>query len=516
MILGWVACVILRVRKMTIDLTEIKAAPQLNPYIPCSYQRYEPCKWGWGNGLIDCGRCPVTKSLGVPDVGYSFAPSPLGLRYEMVCYSPHSYVDECDIYYAEINGYPNWSQQFNKLYHHLEDWLRNKKNTVRVNSNYRKCLDMLLANFILADDANRQLLIPKKRESSVRRNPQDLGYKVVQLILGYLKEHRLIYEMTGPADQNYGGATWYIPSKRLLDQLNRNEVSARLHPETLLLDYKKYRADTKKWVTVRLPEQLLETARNLQLPAQAHASVWRNHAATLYGKRINPDVWRVFNGSLDAGGRFYGSFQNIKREDRQAILIDSEETVEPDFTAFHIYILYANQGLQCHGDPYFIDGFDRETVKSVGLMMMNHESRSRFIGQITRSGNPETKSLYLSHNNLAKTYRLNGHKPPQKPEKLKGFIENIPDNQDGSELLEAVENAHPLISDSLFIRGLGLSLQFQDSQIMASMLSELSNMGIPVLPIHDSVRCKKSDKNSVIEVMQNSYQELTGFDCSVV
>jgi len=71
---------------------------------------------------------------------------------------------------------------------------------------------------------------------------------------------------------------------------------------------------------------------------------------------IIPDksLHRVFNnGSLECGGRYYGSFhQSIKKSWRKTILINGNPVLEPDFVAHHIRLLYNMEGIDYRDDPY--------------------------------------------------------------------------------------------------------------------------------------------------------------------
>ena len=58
---------------------------------------------------------------------------------------------------------------------------------------------------------------------------------------------------------------------------------------------------------------------------------------------------------------------------------------------------------------------------------------------------------------------------------------------------------------------IGLELQYYDSEIMGGCLLSLAKQNVPVLPVHDSIRCKISDREKVIEAMLNSYEQCTGF-----
>lgn len=77
-------------------------------------------------------------------------------------------------------------------------------------------------------------------------------------------------------------------------------------------------------------------------------------------RRFSPQTRAVFsNGSFEHGGRLYsavqegmGNWQSMPQAQRKTILIDNRPTVELDFDAFHITMLYAVEGLQLALKPY--------------------------------------------------------------------------------------------------------------------------------------------------------------------
>jgi len=62
-----------------------------------------------------------------------------------------------------------------------------------------------------------------------------------------------------------------------------------------------------------------------------------------------------------------------------------------------------------------------------------------------------------------------------------------------------------------FSSGEGIKLQYQDSQIMESILLSCMKQNIPVLPVHDSVICPISNKDIVYDIMREEYKKRLGF-----
>lgn len=68
---------------------------------------------------------------------------------------------------------------------------------------------------------------------------------------------------------------------------------------------------------------------------------WGDHTVYLRMK----ELYRVYNGAWDLGGRFYGGWwQQLRASDRKHLLIDGRETVEVDYNVLHPRLLYAQVG----------------------------------------------------------------------------------------------------------------------------------------------------------------------------
>ena len=89
---------------------------------------------------------------------------------------------------------------------------------------------------------------------------------------------------------------------------------------------------------------------------------------------------RIFNNSsFKDGGRLYGGWwQGVPREHRHRIRINRMNTVEVDFSAMHLNLIYWLEDLSVPDDPYTLPGFPkatREVVKKCLLTMINAKNR---------------------------------------------------------------------------------------------------------------------------------------------
>lgn len=185
----------------------------------------------------------------------------------------------------------------------------------------------------------------------------------------------------------------------------------------------------------------------------------------------NRRLKRIYNnGSFEKGGRFYGGWwQSLPREYRKHIRINGKLTVEIDFSNMHPFILYARRGLQLDSDAYIIKGLSRKKAKTVFNLLLNKESL-----------------------NKPKNYNPNdweGHEW--------GDLKNL-----------VIKHHKPIIE--FFGRGVGLDLQYMDSQVAEKVMLHFTSSGYPCLPLHDSFIVHHALKDELTEVMKKAYIDVLG------
>ena len=149
---------------------------------------------------------------------------------------------------------------------------------------------------------------------------------------------------------------------------------------------------------------------------------------------------------------------------RDRLLIDGEKVCEPDWSSLHPHMLYRMNDIDLEGDAYDIDlDVDRVEVKKAFSTMVNAK-------------------------------RMN--------EKYE------------SPLFDAILKKHDPISD-LFFKDLGIQLMAQDSDIIINCLGRLLDLGIPGLPMHDSMVCRKRDVDTVASVMDEEFVKYMGWSCPI-
>jgi hypothetical protein len=73
---------------------------------------------------------------------------------------------------------------------------------------------------------------------------------------------------------------------------------------------------------------------------------------------------RVFNDSLDRGGRLYSPWQSLcQKKNRSKIFMNETKCIELDYIGLHPKLLYASEvGTSYEQDPYLMDGLEKESI----------------------------------------------------------------------------------------------------------------------------------------------------------
>lgn len=197
-------------------------------------------------------------------------------------------------------------------------------------------------------------------------------------------------------------------------------------------------------------------------------------------------LYRVFNSlDFDKGGRFYGGWwEGIPSEYRAKLLINGKRTEELDFGSLHPTILYAKHGLSLPKDAYEIT-IQPSTVPE-------GQSRSDFRKVVKRAFN----AMLNAENRLNTSPRnLNLHSWGIRWE----------------EIVAAIERKHELIAGEFF-SGVGLELQYEDSQIAEEVMMTFAKQQglVPLLPVHDSFICHHGYKKDVLKLMHDIFKARYG------
>lgn len=207
-------------------------------------------------------------------------------------------------------------------------------------------------------------------------------------------------------------------------------------------------------------------------------------------------VHRVFNrGDFGKGGRFFGAWwQGCPKEWRNEIFINDAPTAEQDYSSVHIALLYAKKGIDYYkdhgGDAYQIDTPDflqtkkqtRAYTKSLFLMAINASTDRKAFGAFRKAMNDDGDPI----GGTLKDSQL-------------------------QVIIDALRSRHPEIADGLGSDA-GIELMNQDAHITEHVIKRFTEVGIPVLTIHDSYIVAYGDTPMLDGVLTEAYEKLTGFN----
>ena len=202
-------------------------------------------------------------------------------------------------------------------------------------------------------------------------------------------------------------------------------------------------------------------------------------------------LYRVFN-SLDfnKGGRFYGGWwEGIPSEYRAKLLINGKRTEELDFSSLHPTILYAKHGLALPKDAYELSLRPTKFPKGKSIVDFRKVVKRAFNAMLNAN-----KKL---------------HAPPRELALHEWGIK-------WGELVSAIRDQHTPIANEFF-SGVGLTLQYEDSQIAEKLMIQFAqaNGMVPLLPVHDSFICHHGYAKEVREMMVKSFKERFGVKVNV-
>jgi hypothetical protein len=202
---------------------------------------------------------------------------------------------------------------------------------------------------------------------------------------------------------------------------------------------------------------------------------------------------RVFSrGSLIKGGRFYGGWwEVIPSEFRPYITINGLATAEVDFREIHPRMLYIlNRSAIPAGDLYD-DGWRDPAHPAYDPKKEPYRTRrSLFKTAFNAILNDDTGRFRFEEADLATARHL-------------GLTLRA--------IRQTLFRKHPLLKQ-VAGTGVGLDLQFIDSQIAEHTMIILMRQGIPCLPVHDSFIVPRHQASQLIKAMRGAFRAATGHD----
>jgi len=368
---------------------------------------------------------------------------------------------------------------------------------------HKKGLKLILINLVVSK--GEKVLISRDNNLKVipRYNALDVGGTAVNTATDELERLEYIHLIKGKNLPYGNGIRSSMQAASILNVL-LEKITLRLVPSELVLLREGELGGSKKLIdytdtprTVRIREEL--TAYN-KLLENVHIELRDPSDLTVLKDLNHQIVQRKFidTGEVDiqgrplfnSGGRSYSAWSNLRGSaERPHIFIDGQPTIELDYQASAVNVIYkALTGVVYVGDPYSLSvrGIEipRNLVKAVATISLNSDGVK---GTSTSVGS-EYGELKASLK-VADQIEYSEYKRITNKVKIK-------------DILEAFLNKHKPIRH-MFLRGtaIGNKVQCLESDLVFSVVSDLTNRSIPVLTIHDSFIVKASDSDTLKTLM---------------
>jgi len=359
---------------------------------------------------------------------------------------------------------------------------------------HKKALKLILLNLIVHKGS--KVLITRDNNFKVipRYNALDVGGTAINTVTDELEKSEYIHFITGKNLPYGNGIRSSIQATSILNAL-LDPITLQLAPSELVLIRE---GDSKKLIdyidtsrTVRIRKELTEynellRSVSIELRDPSGLTVLKdlNHQ-TVQRKFIdNGEVDSQGRALFNSGGRSSSAWTSLSGSDeRRHIFIDGQKTVEVDYLASAINVLYkVLTGVVYTVDPYTLSvggiKIPRHLVKTIATISLNSNTVK---GAVTAIGS-KYGELASSHKGDDQD-KYKEYKSMKKRVKLK-------------DILEAFLTKHNLIRH-VFLRGkeVGNKVQCLESDLVFAVVNELTKRSIPALTVHDSFIVKATDKD---------------------
>jgi len=190
------------------------------------------------------------------------------------------------------------------------------------------------------------------------------------------------------------------------------------------------------------------------------------------------------NRSYKLGGKYYGPcWQNLSKELRGKIKINGEETVELDFNAMHLHLLYCRVNKRL--TDYIPEGIDAYQLPNRNRKIV----KTSFTCCINNNCNKDNVNYVVSRS-LVKKY----------PEI---FVKNT----SYRDILEELGSYHPEVRQ-FFYAQIGNEISNMESKVSDYIIGKLTKKNILVLNIHDSFIVSIAYKDMLLNTMTDSFKYL--------
>lgn len=419
----------------------------------------------------------------------------------------------------------------NAVKHLLQDigYTSTKANKAHINMRMLVC--DLYHNYIGSPKRYLRLNMSKAggRDTIPKRyNPQGVGFEPLSCCIKGLIKKRYIIRKKGYFNKKFkdGYQTRIRARKKLIELLRSFSVRENMivnHPNVETILMRSESVDKDQTFKGKDGKTRIYNVRTKKLVGydtyEDKTKIWRN-TLRAYNELLNrtyidvdlrryPDpgdlnidlsekanTRRIFtNNSFNLGGRFYGGFwQSLPEKLRERIILDGDHVKEIDYSGMMVHILYALKGMKVSAynlEPYFLakDDFSkrREVYKKLLVVAANIDL---------------SKQKRKSNRRIFRAVKKHIKKNPSKYPIMSDSDAEV--NAYLKDCYNEVLKYHHRIAD-LIGKGEGLRTQCIDSNIAYKIISRLTKQKTPILAVHDSFICKRSDYAVVYETIIDSY-----------
>ncbi|WP_371055957.1 hypothetical protein [Rhodosalinus sp. K401] len=231
----------------------------------------------------------------------------------------------------------------------------------------------------------------------------------------------------------------------------------------------------------QFPRDKIQDERNRLHRLNAYLS--RYPLVDAAGRPVDTTLKRIFDGDLEHGGRLYGAYQMLRERDRLRCTITSEPVCEIDLKASHVSIAAALLG---HPEP-----LPKDPYSAIPWVRTERDRKA-------------AKLL------VQRVIHAGGGRPTQFPKLRNGASFRNTYGFEGKrigDLLPGIFEIMPFLDGS---PSLTMTLQYLEAEMLIDALERLRGSDIPALPIHDSLLVRESDRDAVLEVVQETLRSYLG------
>lgn len=326
------------------------------------------------------------------------------------------------------------------------------------------------------------------------RNPKHIKLRKMREIVDALAEVDWIEHVKGKHYAKFKRHSRFKPVSDLKAFIRANELHQLSYFRILVTQGIILKDNSKKIITeyqetsvTRVMKERLENYNRLILKADIALAGQISEEAYFFDRKQS---YRIFNNnSFKQHGRFYGGWwTRCKKSDRPYITINGRPTVELDYKANHLCMLYGLTGTQMPADlrpdPYQIsEEYPRQLIKTAFTKAMNASDERKAWGAFNEDMQTDEELVEWRHLSQLEHYR---------------------------KLVEQLRHHHPVINNHIH-SNYGLTLMYHDSRIAEWVLSSMTvhnGDGIPCLGVHDSFLVGIEHEAVLRVYMQEAYTAL--------